>query len=195
MKATMRYEFDAFGANLQCCLPLHLLLGSNELFFLERHVDQTVDRLGTRFDFTETEDLSKKTAGRRQRNLVTVEVFENVSAKHFACSPAWSPDNCWSEMIRASGTKLTHWQTSKWRLVFGCVCTVTMVTGVSIQMRKAREYSKNNLSKSQLVIFSTRQALSRAVVVNSNMSRGKYLAREGPGSRLSDCHRCACCTE
>ena len=27
--------------------------------------------------------------------------------------------------------------------------------------------------------------LSRAVVVNSNMSRGKYLAREGPGSRLS----------
>ena len=26
--------------------------------------------------------------------------------------------------------------------------------------------------------------LSRAVVVNSNMSRGKYLAREGPGSRL-----------
>ena len=35
------------------------------------------------------------------------------------------------------------------------------------------------------VIFSKRQALSRAVVVNSNMSRGKYLAREGPGSRLA----------
>ena len=34
------------------------------------------------------------------------------------------------------------------------------------------------------VIFSKRQALSRAVVVNSNMSRGKYLAREGLGSRL-----------
>ena len=28
------------------------------------------------------------------------------------------------------------------------------------------------------------QAFSRAVVVNSNMSRGKYPAREGPGSRL-----------
>ena len=28
--------------------------------------------------------------------------------------------------------------------------------------------------------------ISRAVVVNSNMSRGKYLAREGPGSRLGD---------
>ena len=28
------------------------------------------------------------------------------------------------------------------------------------------------------------KGLSRAVVVNSNMSRGKYLAREGPGSRL-----------
>ena len=36
------------------------------------------------------------------------------------------------------------------------------------------------------VIFSKRQALSRAVVVNSNicMSCGKYLAREGPGLRL-----------
>ena len=30
-------------------------------------------------------------------------------------------------------------------------------------------------------------SLSRAVVVNSNMSRGKYLAREGPGSRLNLC--------
>ena len=37
---------------------------------------------------------------------------------------------------------------------------------------------------SGLVIFSKRQALSRAAVVNSNVSRGKYLAREGPGSRL-----------
>ena len=37
---------------------------------------------------------------------------------------------------------------------------------------------------SEPVIFSKRQALSRAVVVNSNMSRGKYLAREEPGSRL-----------
>ena len=37
---------------------------------------------------------------------------------------------------------------------------------------------------SELDIFSKRQALSRAVVGNSNMSRGKYLAREGPGSRL-----------
>ena len=73
MKATMRYEFDAFGANLQCCLSL---LGSCDFFF-ESHVDQTVDRLGTRVEFTETEDLSKKSAGRRQRNLVTVEVFEN----------------------------------------------------------------------------------------------------------------------
>ena len=35
------------------------------------------------------------------------------------------------------------------------------------------------------VIFSKRQALSRAVVVNINvcMSCGKYLVREGPGSR------------
>ena len=37
------------------------------------------------------------------------------------------------------------------------------------------------------VIFSKRHALSRAVVVNNNMSRGKYLAlaREGHGSRLA----------
>ena len=41
---------------------------------------------------------------------------------------------------------------------------------------------------SELDIFSKRQALSRAVVVNSNMSRGKYLAREVPGSRLRFAH-------
>ena len=48
--------------------------------------------------------------------------------------------------------------------------------------------SPSNQPISGLVIFSKRQALSRAVVVNSNIdiSRGKYLAREGPGSRLSD---------
>ena len=33
------------------------------------------------------------------------------------------------------------------------------------------------------------KGLSRAVVVNSNISRGKYLAREGPGSRLLACAR------
>ena len=44
--------------------------------------------------------------------------------------------------------------------------------------------SPSNQPISGLVIFSKRQALSRAVVVNSNISRGKYLAREGPGSRL-----------
>ena len=31
---------------------------------------------------------------------------------------------------------------------------------------------------------SGKSILSRAAVVNSNMSRGKYLAREGPGSKL-----------
>ena len=31
------------------------------------------------------------------------------------------------------------------------------------------------------VIFSKRLALARTIVVNSNMSRGKYLARERPG--------------
>ena len=41
MKATMRHELDAFGANLQCCLSLLLPLGSCEFFF-ESHVDQTV---------------------------------------------------------------------------------------------------------------------------------------------------------
>ena len=75
-------------------LPFSLPLGSCEFFF-DSHVDQTVDRLGTRVEFTETEDLSKKSAGRRQRNLVTVEVSENVSIKHFACSP----DSRWSEII------------------------------------------------------------------------------------------------
>ena len=44
--------------------------------------------------------------------------------------------------------------------------------------------SPSNQPITGLVIFSKRQALSRAVVVNSNISCGKYLAREGPGSRL-----------
>ena len=35
-----------------------------------------------------------------------------------------------------------------------------------------------------LTMTAFRRYRSRAVVVNSNMSRGKYLAREGPGSRL-----------
>ena len=65
MKATMRYEFDAFGANLQCCLSLLLPLTSCDFFSFESHVDQTV-RLGARVEFTEAEDLSKKSAWRRQ---------------------------------------------------------------------------------------------------------------------------------
>ena len=43
-----------------------------------------MDSLGTSVEFTETEDLSKKSAGRTQRNLVMVEVFVNVNTKHFA---------------------------------------------------------------------------------------------------------------
>ena len=70
MKAKMRFEFDVFGVNLQRCLSLRLPLGSCEYFF-ESYVNQTVDRLGTRVEFTETEDLSKNDSG--QRNLpVTV---------------------------------------------------------------------------------------------------------------------------
>ena len=70
----------------------------NFLYF-ESHVDQTVDCLGTRVEFTETQDSSKKSAGRRQQNLFTVEVFENVNTKRFGCSPVWSPVSRWSKMI------------------------------------------------------------------------------------------------
>ena len=136
-----------------------------------------MDHQGTRVEFTETENLSKKSAGRRQPNLVTVEVFENVSTKRFACSPAWSPDSRWSEMIRAPGTKPTPWQRCKRRLFFDSVCTVTQV---SRQMRKRAKILKIISKKTDLVvIFSKRQALSRAVVVNSNMSRGKYRSSAG----------------
>ena len=92
LKATMRYEFDAFGVNLQCCLSLllPLTLGSCEFFFILKAMSI---KLWTRVEFIETEYLLKKSAWRRQRNLVTVEVFENVCTKHFACSPALSPDN------------------------------------------------------------------------------------------------------
>ena len=41
----------------------------------------------------------------------------------------------------------------------------------------------SNQPISELDMFSKCQALSWAVAVNGNMSRGKYLAREGPGSR------------
>ena len=84
MKTTIRNAFDAFGANLQCCVFFFsFAFGGPVIFFFESHVDQTVNRLGTRVEFTETEDLSKKFAGCRQRNVVTVEVFENVlSALH-----------------------------------------------------------------------------------------------------------------
>ena len=109
------------------------------IFFVERHVDQTVDRLETRFEFAETEDLLKKSAGRRQRNLVAVEVFKNVSTKHFACSSALSSDSGWSEMVWAPRTKPTPWQRCKWRSVIGCACTVTRVP---IQMRKRAKILK-----------------------------------------------------
>ena len=55
-------------------------------------------------------------------------------------------------------------------------------------LTKGKPQNSHQVSQSAgqlLVIFSKRQALSRAVVVNSNISRGKYLAREGPGSRPS----------
>ena len=47
----------------------------------------------------------------------------------------------------------------------------------------------SNQPISEQDVLSKRQALSRAVIVNSNMSRGKYLAREGPGSRLGPHYR------
>ena len=108
--------FDAFGTNLQshyAAFFFFCLWSPVFFFFFESHVDQTVDRLGTRVEFTETEDLSKKSAWRRQRNFVTVEAFENVSTKRVACPPAWSPDSRWSEMIRAPEKTATPSQRCK----------------------------------------------------------------------------------
>ena len=55
----------------------------------------------------------------------------------------------------------------------------------SVRLRSGARHGEtpSNQPISELDIFSKCQALSWAVVVNSNMSRGKYLAREGPGSR------------
>ena len=64
-------------------------------------------------------------------------------------------------------------------------CTVYARHGETPRIRG----NPKNQPISELDIFSKRQALSPAVVVNSNMSRGKYLAREGPGSRLAAPHR------
>ena len=135
VKAMMHYEFDAFEANLQCCLSLRILLplGSCEFFFLKAMSINpwTVQELG----------LSSQKLRTFRRNLLGADnetwsrwkFSKNMSTKHFACLPAWSPDDRWSEMIRAPGTKPTPWQRCKWRLVFDCVCTLTQV---SIQMRK-----------------------------------------------------------
>ena len=64
-------------------------------------------------------------------------------------------------------------------------CTV-YACEAALAMGKPQESGGNSKNQpiSELDIFSKRQALSRAVVVNSNMSRRKYLAQEGPGSRL-----------
>ena len=50
--------------------------------------------------------------------------------------------------------------------------------------------SPSNQPISGLVIFSKRQALSRAVVVNSNISRGKYLPAEGAWFELRPQYTC-----
>ena len=64
-------------------------------------------------------------------------------------------------------------------------CTVYAYEA-ALALVKPQESGGNpkNQPISELDIFTKRQALSRAVVVNSNMSRGKYRARQGPGSRL-----------
>ena len=95
MKTTTHSAFDGFGANWQCCAFFSFCLrGPVNFFFAESHIDQTVDSLGTPVEFTETEDLSKKFAGRRQRNLVpvTVEVFENVNIERLAHLPGQRDD-------------------------------------------------------------------------------------------------------
>ena len=134
MKATMRDEFDAsgFGANLKCCLFFFCLWGPVNFFF-ESHVVSRSNR------------GPSGNSGWVHRNW---RPFEKIcwaqttklghgggfrKREHKACSPAWSPDSRWSEMLRAPGRKPTPGQRCKWRLVFVCVCTVTRV---SIQMRK-----------------------------------------------------------
>ena len=61
--------------------------------------------------------------------------------------------------------------------------------GCPYQSRRHFDFGTWVLTWLFLPFFSFRKicriGCSRAVVVNSNMSRGKYLAREGPGSRLS----------
>ena len=51
-----------------CCLFLRLRLESSDFFF-ESHVDQTVDRLGTRVEFTETEDFRRNLHGANNETL------------------------------------------------------------------------------------------------------------------------------
>ena len=68
--------------------------------------------------------------------------FRKREHKAFACSPAWSPDSRWSEMIRAPGTKPTP-QLAKMQVTVGF--WLRMYAYLSLHTNaKARENSKNN---------------------------------------------------
>ena len=118
---------------------------------------------------------------------VTVDLFVNVSTK--LCKHFWSLAQplVWSAIDPAlRATELQQNQTSwalsssvqgkdasSWRLICEWVCTVT---SVSVRIEKRAKCAKL-ISQIWRIIFSKRQALSRALVVNSNLQHGKSLAR------------------
>ena len=73
--------------------------------------------------------------------------------------------------------KADTWAKMQVTVGFDCACTVTQV---SIQMQKRVKVLKVHCQKTDYVFLVN----ARPFQEQSDMSRGKYLAREGPGSRL-----------
>ena len=133
MKTTMHYKFDAFGANLRCCMILRSPLGSSEFSFFENHVDQIWDRLGIRVEWQKLRTFRRV---RREQKLghnggfrkCEHQTLSLLHGHHSASGQRWP-----GTFGDSSSNEAKPEQRCKFRLVCDSVC---MVTWMSIQMRK-----------------------------------------------------------
>ena len=82
MKMTMRYEFDVFRANLQCCIFLRSPLGSSDLFFFWKPCRSNLGP--SRDSGWKAKNWGPFEGCTDSDNLVTMEVFGNVSTKRLS---------------------------------------------------------------------------------------------------------------
>ena len=125
---------------------------------------------------------------RTLQKRVTEEDFANVRTE-LACITLWSSDG---HRPRPGTFEASNFRfpTLKPKLQQGRDASSGWFVSGYVRLLQSQYESKSARTVQKIIgqnladYFSKYQALSRAVVVNSNMSRGKYLAREGPGSRL-----------